>query len=325
MKTIEMIRGARKLVNDHTKVKEGENVLILTDTNTSLTIAEVLAIACKERGAEPIITIMSTSRLDHKEPPPPVGEAMQKAQVIFMVCSRSLMHSPSRIRASKAGARFFSFSEVKDEDMVKGAIEADIFKAKEMMDKMAEALAKAKQARITAPAGTDLYLDLTQRPEKILRQNSICHHPGDAKGILLEVAISPRVGSANGILVCDACVTLFKPGLIKEPIHLTIKDGMVTEIKGGLEAKRLSDSMAEMGDPLIYNVAELGTGFNPKAKITGSKTQDKGVFGTCHIGLGSNISWGGKIKAATHFDLLIHSPKIELDDVTVLENYKFNI
>ncbi len=325
MKMIEMIKGAKKLVEDHTRVKEGENVLILTDTNTSLNIAQVLAIACKERGAEPIIIIMSASQLDHKEPPPPVGEAMQKAQVIFMICSRSLMHSSSRIRASKAGARFFSFSEVQEEDLYKGAIEANIFEAKEMMDKMADVLANAKKARISTQAGTDLYLDLTERPEKILKQNSMCHQPGESKGILLEVAISPRVGSANGKLVCDACVTLFKPGLIKEPIYLTIKDGRISEINGGTEARRLSALMSEMDDPLIYNVAELGMGFNPKAKLTGSKTQDKGVYGTCHIGFGSNTSWGGKIKAATHFDLIIYSPKIELDGVTVLENCKFKI
>ena len=62
MKTIEMIRGARKLVSDHTRVKPGENVLILTDAATSLSIAEVLAIACKEKGAEPVTKRIRSER-----------------------------------------------------------------------------------------------------------------------------------------------------------------------------------------------------------------------------------------------------------------------
>ncbi len=81
--------------------------------------------------------------------------------------------------------------------------------------------------------------------------------------------------------------------------------------------------MAALGDPRVYNVAELGIGYNPKAKMTGRQSQDKGVYGTCHIGAGSNITWGGKIKAATHFDFLMYAPKIELDGAVILENYQF--
>jgi leucyl aminopeptidase (aminopeptidase T) len=72
-------------------------------------------------------------------------------------------------------------------------------------------------------------------------------------------------------------------------------------------------------------VAELGIGLNPNAIMTGAQTQYKGVYGTCHIGAGSNITWGGNIKAATHFDFVMYSPKIVLDGTTLLENYKFNL
>jgi len=236
-----------------------------------------------------------------------------------------MVHSPSRGKATQAGARFFSFSQVTEEDLYKGAIEVNVLETRKFITQVADALRKAKEARITTPAGTDIYLDFRGRPEKVLELNSICHQPGDAKGILLEAAISPRVGSAQGVVVCDASISLFKPGLVKEPVRATVKDGRVTEISGGADARRLSDVLAEMGDPLVYNVAELGIGLNPKAKMTGVKTQDKGVFGTCHIGLGSNSTWGGTIKAKTHFDLVMYAPKIELDGAVLLENYRFNL
>jgi leucyl aminopeptidase (aminopeptidase T) len=325
MKKIEMIKGAKKIVDECTKVKEGENVLIITDTGMPLSIAETLAIACKERGAEPVITIMSPVPVDFGDPPPPVGEAMQKAQVILMACSRSIFHSQSRIRAMKAGARCFTFAEFTEEDMIRGAIEGNFLETKELGDKIGAALARAKEARVTTPGGTDLYLDFRGRPEKVLILNGLAHDPGESKAIILEVAISPKVGSAQGIIVCDASLNILHSGLIKEPVKAIVKDGKIVEISGGDEARKLSELLAGMSDPKVYNVVELGIGFNPKAKMIGVQTQDKGVYGTGHIGFGSNISWGGDIKAETHFDFIMYAPKIELDGKTILENYQFNL
>ena len=59
VKQIEMIRGARKIVDDCTGVKEDELVLIITDTGMPFSIAEVLAIAARERGAEVMVSLMS--------------------------------------------------------------------------------------------------------------------------------------------------------------------------------------------------------------------------------------------------------------------------
>jgi len=45
----------------------------------------------------------------------------------------------------------------------------------------------------------------------------------------------------------------------------------------------------------------------------------------CHIGIGHNTAWGGRVKAPTHFDFVMYAAKIELDGITLLENYKFNL
>ena len=328
MKKIEMVKGAKKLVDDCARVQAGENVLIITDTVGPLAIAETLSMVCKERGAEPVIMIMSPLPVGGNDPPPPVAEAMLKAQVIFTVLSQGIFHSPSRVRAGKAGARGISLSQF-EEDMFRGAIEADFIEAKKLGERLGGALRKAKEARITTPAGTDLTLDLKGRGEGekgVLVFTNIAHQPGEFGIMILEVAISPNVGTAQGVIVCDANITFFKPGLMpKEPIRAIVKDGMITEITGGTEARMLAESLAALGDPMVYNVAELGIGYNPKAKMTGRQSQDKGVYGTCHIGAGSNITWGGEIKAATHFDFLMYAPKIVLDGVVILENYKFYI
>ena len=325
VKQIEMIRGARKLVDDCTKVKEGEIVFIITDTGMPFSIAETIAMAARERGAEVMISLMSPQAVEGNDPPLPIVQAMQSADVIFMACSRSIFHSPSRVQASKNGARGISVTEFTEDDMFRGAIEANFLETKELIEKVSEKLRGASEARITSPAGTDLYLDLKGRQDGVAALNNLCHEPGLFGVLILEASTSPNVGTAQGTIVCDASITLLKPGLVSEPVIAPVKNGMITDITGGIEAKKLKDLLDATNDPKVYNIAELGIGLNPNAKMTGVQTQDEGVFGTAHIGVGSNITWGGKIKAATHFDFIMYSPKIELDGKVILENYNFNV
>ena len=323
MKQIEMMRGAKKMLDECMAVKKGENVLILLDTSMPLSIAETLAMACREREAEPTIIMMSPVPVDGNDPPPPVAEAMQKAQVIFLG-SRGIFHSPSRIRASHAGARSLTIVGFTEEDMFRGMIEVDFLQAKEVSERVANALRKAKEARITTPAGTDLTLDLRERLERIITMTGVYHHPGEGGSLSLEVAISPRLDAAQGVIVCDASTTLLRPGLIQEPVRMTVRNGVVTEISGGNEARKISELLAATRDRSVYKVVELGIGLNPKATMTGSH-KDKAMYGTCHIGIGSNIAWGGEIKAAAHSDFIMYAPKIDLDGKTLLENYQLSL
>jgi len=66
-------------------------------------------------------------------------------------------------------------------------------------------------------------------------------------------------------------------------------------------------------------VAELGVGLNPKSIMQGIMLEDEGVFGTVHIGIGTNITLGGSVKAAIHNDLIMWEPTVELDGRNVLE------
>jgi 2,5-dihydroxypyridine 5,6-dioxygenase len=321
-----MLQGARKMVVECTNVQKGEHVLILTDRAMPFSIAEVLAKASQEREAEPVVMLMNPVKYAGNEPPPTVAAAMEKADVIFMALSQGVFHSQTRIRATQAGARGMTIANFMEEDMMYGAIEANFQETRVLGEKIGEALRKAKEARISTQLGTDLYMDLRQRGDGVKLFTNICQKPGEFGIMILEIATSPNVGTAQGVVVGDGTITFYKPGLIpKEPVRAVVKDGVVTEITGGDDARRLAEALAALKDPLVYNVAELGIGYNPKAKIVGRSQQDKGVYGTCHIGFGSNITWGGKVKAATHFDLLLYAPKIELDGTTILENYQFHL
>jgi leucyl aminopeptidase (aminopeptidase T) len=47
--------------------------------------------------------------------------------------------------------------------------------------------------------------------------------------------------------------------------------------------------------------------------------EDEGVLGSAHIGVGTNITLGGTVKAPCHYDLLVWNPRIEIDGEVVIE------
>jgi leucyl aminopeptidase (aminopeptidase T) len=135
----------------------------------------------------------------------------------------------------------------------------------------------------------------------------------------VEANFSPIEGSAEGKIVADASIPYIGIGVLSEPVVATVKRGMITGIEGGNQAKKLADDLKSRNDPKVYNVAELGVGLNPKSIMQGIMLEDEGVFGTVHIGIGTNITLGGSVKAAIHYDLIMWEPTVELDGRIVLE------
>ncbi len=105
-------------------------------------------------------------------------------------------------------------------------------------------------------------------------------------------------------------------------MKMRVERGFITDIHGGHQAGVLREDLEVKKDPDVYNIAELGVGLNPKSRMTGIMLDDEGVLGSAHIGIGTNITLGGKVKAAVHYDLVIWRPTIELDGQRVAEEGK---
>ncbi|MEG1849551.1 MAG: hypothetical protein RR197_03250 [Oscillospiraceae bacterium] len=48
--------------------------------------------------------------------------------------------------------------------------------------------------------------------------------------------------------------------------------------------------------------------------------EDEGVYGSAHIGIGTSITLGGVVKAACHYDLIMHRATVEADGVVILRD-----
>ena len=81
----------------------------------------------------------------------------------------------------------------------------------------------------------------------------------------------------------------------------------------------LSAELRKTARSVVYNIAEVGLGLNPYSRLTGCMLDDEGVLKTLHIGIGTNITLGGNVKAACHYDLLMWNPTVSIDGVVVVE------
>ena len=165
--------------------------------------------------------------------------------------------------------------------------------------------------RLTSPRGTDLRFSILNRRANVLTN---IPEPGELAPVPdIEVNVVPVEGTAVGKLVADASIPYLGIGILREPIICTVEGGFITAIEGGEQAEVLEKDLKSHDDHNCYNVAELGVGLNPNARLTGVMLEDEGVLGTIHIGIGTNHTLGGKIVAPIHYDLLMWEPTIEID------------
>lgn len=320
MEWTRMMRGARTLLDDLVAVKPGESVLIVTDTKL-LKIAQVLAAASFERDAEPIITVIKPREMDGEEPPELVAEAMKKADVIFTPVSKSITHTRAVKEAAESGARILVMTAFTERLMISGGIKADFRAQKPYCEKLAKLFEGSDTVKLSTPAGTDLTMNIKGRRGNAM--HCVVDTPGWFSTVpTIEANTSIVEGSAEGIIIVDASVPYLGIGVLKEPMRIKVEEGFIIEIEGGYQADVLKRDLESKNDPNVYNIAELGVGLNPKSELTGIMLDDEGVLGTCHIGIGTSLALGGKLKAAIHYDLVLWKPNIELDGKIVIEEGK---
>ncbi|MFN2610202.1 MAG: aminopeptidase [Actinomycetota bacterium] len=308
----ELERSAQAVILNHLAVKEGEQVLIITD-EWRRRIAMALFLAAREAGAEVVMLEILERETHGAELPSAVASAMLEADVIVAPTSKSLSHTSARKAATLKGARCASMPIV-TEDMMVRALGADPEMLKRLGEAYAKALTDASVARLTSPGGSDCVFDLSSR--------SGISDDGDlsAKGAFGnlpagEAFIAPVEGMTEGILVFDG--SLSPDQLLKSPYRVQVSGGRVVATSAG-PAPQFEDLPHRYG-PLAWEIAELGVGTNDRAIITGNILEDEKVASTVHVAFGNNASIGGTTaQVASHHDGVIKNVTLELDGQVVL-------
>ncbi len=315
MKEILMARGAQTVVQTCLGVKPGEQVLIVTEGD-KLSIARSIAAAVYAAKAEPVISVMLPRQRDGQEPPLTVAEAMKQSDAFVAVVGRSITHTQAVKEACKRGSRGIMLTQFTEDLMIHGGMEADFRDVAPTCRAVAAKLAGAEQVRLTTPHGTDLTFSARGR-----RGNAMycIVEPGEfSPAPTVEANVSPLEGTAQGVIVANASIPYIGIGVLEEPVICTVQDGMIVKIQGGRQAELLKKDLDSKQDPNVYNIAELGVGLNPMCRFMGFMLEDEGVYGSVHIGIGTNITLGGQLKAACHYDLIMTEPTLTADGATLL-------
>lgn len=311
MKDVLLARGLKRLVEVNARVQPSERVVVVTDYLT-VAIAERVVGATRATGAEVVTCVMPPRERHGQEPPAAVAAAMLHADVIFSPVQISITHTRAMRAALDRGARAILMTAY-TEDLLRspGLLETDFEAQAAVCRRLGEVLRQGRSVRLTSPRGTDLRFSIDGR-----QPNVLTNIPGSGELAPvpdIEVNVVPIEGSAAGRLVADASVPYLGIGVLREPIDCTIEGGFVTRLDGGEQARVLKAALDSHGDPNCYNVAELGIGLNPNARLKGVMLDDEGVLGTIHVGIGTNLTLGGTVAAPSHYDLLMWEPTIEID------------
>lgn len=316
MKKILMSKGARKIVDVCVGVKSGETIAIITEPS-KLTIAETIASAVYEVGAEPVITVMMPREVDSTEPPKCIAEMMKASDAFISVVGKSITHTHAVKDAIKDGSRGVVLTQFSDEMLIHGGLEANFEATAPICKTMAKKLENSKEVVLTTANGTNLRYSASGR-----RGNALyCMvEKGQFSTVpTVEANVSPLEGTANGVVIADGSIPYLGIGVLEEPVKLIIEDGFITSISGGKQAKILEEDLRSKNDPNVYNVAEMGVGLNPCCKFVGFMLEDEGVYGSVHIGIGTSITLGGTVKAACHYDLIMRDATIVADGEVLME------
>jgi len=306
------MKGARIAVKQCMGIKSEEEVLIITDSKMPRNLSEALKKATDEIGTKCTIKMMEPLKVNGQEPTEEIAKLMKKPDALFLVTSKSLSHTKARREASKFGVRVASMPGVTEFSFTEGGLTADYRLVKELTDRMNEKLKNSKIVRITSDNGTDFTSTVKGREWK--KDDGVIHEKGVFNNLPAgEISVAPLEGTSNGIIVID------KMAEYGDGIKYTVKDGFAIKI----ERSKLLEKVVEELGPKARNIAEIGIGTNPRAKIIGNVLEDEKVFGTIHIALGNNLSSGGNIDVPLHLDGIILKPTLKIDGKILIKNGKW--
>ena len=319
------------------KVDSGEQVAILSETQSRAVNVHLAELALCGMGARPFHVVMPTPAQSAPVPVRSTGAsgalqnntaavaALAQSTMVIDLTVEGLLHSPELPAILKGGARVLMISNEHPEALER--LKPD----ENLKPRVREAVKRAKAARtlsVTSEAGSDLVADVSDCPVAGVwgwtdRPGTVTHWPG---GI---VVAFPGRQTVNGRLVMQAGdINLTFKRYVESPITLTVENDYVTRVEGpGLDAQLMREYYAAWNDREAFGVSHIGWGLNHNARHEALTLYDRhDINGTELRALAGNFLYStGANEFANrftlgHFDLPMMSCTVALDGVPVVEN-----
>ncbi|MBL7249746.1 2,5-dihydroxypyridine 5,6-dioxygenase [Alloalcanivorax sp. C16-2] len=237
----------------------------------------------------------------------------------------TLLFSPEQLDILKSGTRILLAVEPPEILARLVPTEAD----RTRVNQAAARLEQAREMHVTSAAGTDLHCPLGDYP--VIQEYGFVDQPGRwdhwPSGFVVTWA---NEGQANGTVVLDkGDILLPQKCYVREPVRMTVRDGYVTAIEGGLDADLLRDYMDAFEDPESYALSHVGWGLQKRARWSTLALYDReATIGMDARAFEGNFLWstgpnneaGGDRTAACHIDIPMRGCTVALDGQAVVRD-----
>lgn len=328
---------AWKQVLTLSQLKAGDIVTLLTSDGTHPQTLRTALVALDQLGARanrlelpPVNGEKSLSRdpLAYLGSTPLSGNraaiaALKESDLVLDLMT--LLFSPEQLDILKSGTRILLAVEPPEILARLVPTEAD----RSRVNRAAARLERAREMHVTSAAGTDLRCPLGDYP--VIQEYGFVDQPGRwdhwPSGFVVTWA---NEGQAHGTVVLDrGDILLPQKCYVQTPVRLTVRDGYVTAIEGGLDADLLRDYMDAFDDPESYALSHVGWGLQKRARWSTLALYDReATIGMDARAFEGNFLWstgpnneaGGDRTAACHIDIPMRGCTVLLDGEAVVRD-----
>lgn len=311
---MDFIAVAKRLLTENMGLLASESLLVVYD-ETTIRIGESVFEAGVALGARAVALRIAPLAKNGEEPFPVVARAMADSDVVVAATAKSLTHTHARKNACAQGARVATMPGITEDMFFNGPITADYAKVSELTKRVGRIMTEARTAELRSG---DAVLKMSVEGRNGVVSDGVYRNKGEGGNLPTgEAYLAPVEGTAEGDVIIDGSFAGL--GVLRSPLRLGFSKGMLVRATGE-DAERLVAMLGE--NPLARTLAELGVGTNEKARVTGVILEDEKIYGSVHIALGSNETFGGSVSAGIHVDGIITRPELLLDGKVVVRDGK---
>lgn len=323
--------GARVAVEVCMGVQPGERVLIVTDAPTrkvgeaikkaaeKVTPGNVKMVLLEDFGERPLTSL-----------PKALGDMVPWANVTFYAAlsmGGELAVRGPFIQLAKKYARHGHMPSVKERLMEEG-MSADYNKISELSKRVYDLVAKAKKARVTSPAGSDLAVQF--HPEWRWKISDGIFRTKGTWGNLPDGEVFTAAWKANGTVVADELGDWFsdKYGVLeRSPVTLNVQDSRANLQTIKCSDRKLLEEFVQYlkTDSNSNRLGEFAIGTNTSLKqLIGNLLQDE-KFPCVHVAFGNpyHDETGADWESRTHVDAILKDATLWVDGRKLMEKGRF--
>jgi len=321
-----LLQSANMIITRLLKVRQGEQVLLVADSKTDMSMVTALAAEASGVGAGYLVVTIPSREKIGVESQTSLPESVRKILEDFQVVVGLTATSGAPSYDSKVAhllhtkkIRYMSMVLRSIENWTGGAARANYEEVYSTAQKLAKVF-KGREVEVTTPSGTNLSAIIEGR--KAIVEAGIAFEPGQSAAFSDgEVSLSTVEGTAKGVAIIDGPIAYL--GAPREPVRVEIEKGRVVNVSGGRESRTLGDWLEKVEN--LDNFAEIGVGVNPSARRNGDWQEEKKGLGTAHFALGDNIYYYGRVHCPIHLDMVTYDPTVAVNGNVIARDRRLHI